>query len=178
MVSVSVSYNMKLELKRQHNISDKLLICLGPRLGLGIWMALPLLKCMYFHWCKLNVVSILSMNTKISLFTCHLHVVIFDSNFVNAYKLCVLLAEIMDPASQEQYARQVVFSRCGFMFGLFLLVPGIGLMAMGYSEPSLRYFCHSLSCYIRLISRKLTSTLAWVFRDGHSIYISGIQYIN
>ena len=36
MVSVSVSYNMKLELKRQHNISDKLLICLGPRLGLGI----------------------------------------------------------------------------------------------------------------------------------------------
>ena len=104
------------------------------------------------------------MNTKISLFTCHLRVVILDSNFVNAYKLCVLLAEIMDPASREQYARHVLFSRCGLSFGLFLLFLGIGVMAMGYNEPSLRYFCHCLSCYIGLISRivdQYTSVSQW-----------------
>ena len=66
--------------------------------------------------------------------------VILDSNFVNAYKLGVLLAEIMDPASQDKLARQLGCSRCGIMFGLFLIAPGIGVTTMGYTKPSFRYF--------------------------------------
>ena len=95
------------------------------------------------------------MNTKTSLFTCHFHVVILDGNFVNAYKMCVLVAEIMDPASQDQLRvfRQLTFARCGLMFGVFLLFTGIGATTMGYAQPSFRYFCHCLSCFIRLISR-------------------------